>query len=104
MEENFYDDSAYYKSRVQLHAELAIMASPFVPKERFEGLLARKIEDGSRNTGNAVTQDLKWLTKYHRSCGVHVTPTSFMNGIEAGQISSGWTMEQWVEFLSPFLE
>ena len=31
-------------------------------------------------------------------CGyraVHVTPTVFVNGIEAPDISSGWTAEEW---------
>lgn len=103
MEDNFYDDSAYTKSRAQLNAELAVIAASFVPKDKFEALLAYKVVEGARNSGNEMTQSLKWLTKYHRSCGVHVTPTCFLNGIEAGQISSGWTTEQWQELLIPFL-
>ena len=103
VEDKFYDDSAYSKSRVQLNAELADIAAAFVPKEKFEALLAFKPEPGARNSGNAMTQALKWHTKYHRACGVHVTPTCFMNGIEAGQISSGWTDDQWQAFFTPFL-
>ena len=63
--------------------------------------LAYKVVEGSRNTGNETTQDLKWLVKYHRSQGVHVTPTCFINNIEAGQISSGWELSQWQELLEP---
>lgn len=103
VEDKFYDDSAYFKTRAQMHEELAGIAAAFVPKEGFEKLVAFKVEEGGRNTGNEMTQDLKWLTKYHRSCGVHVTPTCFMNGIEAGQISSGWTLTQWQEFFTPFI-
>lgn len=32
-------------------------------------------EDGSLNTGNGVTNDLKVLVKMNRLTGVHVTPT-----------------------------
>lgn len=103
VEDKFYDDSAYSKSRAQLNAELAEIAASFVPKERVEELLAFRPEPGARNSGNATTQPLKWHVKYHRSCGVHVTPTCFMNGIEASQISSGWTQEQWRDMLIPFL-
>jgi hypothetical protein len=34
---------------------------------------------------------------------VHVTPTVFVNGIEASDISSSWTLEQWENFLNPLL-
>jgi hypothetical protein len=57
--------------------------------------LARTIVEGSLNTGNAATLDLKWATKYHRVRGVHVTPTVFLNGIEAPDVSSGWDADQW---------
>ena len=46
-----------------------------------------------------TTKLLKFAIKYHRIRGVHVTPTVFVNGIEAPDISSGWTAEQWIEKL-----
>ena len=101
--ENFYDDSAYSKSRVQMHRELADIAAAYVSKDQFERLLALKVVEGARNSGNEMTQALKWHTKYHRACGVHVTPTCFLNGIEAAHISSSWTLDQWEEFLTPYL-
>ena len=73
-------------------------------KEQFKNLLKYKVVEGSRNTGNETTQMMKYLVKYHRSCGVHVTPTCFLNGIEASAVSSGWTLAQWQEFLLPHLE
>ena len=32
---------------------------------------------------------------------VHVTPTVFVNGLEAGVVGSGWTGAEWKQFLSP---
>jgi len=46
-----------------------------------------------------VTKLLKFHTKHHRTRGVHVTPTVYMNSIEAPDVSSGWSAEQWVEKL-----
>ncbi len=103
VEDLFYDHAAYAKSRAQMHSELGEIATACVSKELFCQLLAYKSVDGSRNGGNEITQDLKWHVKYHRACGVHVTPTCFMNNIEAAEISSGWTMSQWQQFLTPFL-
>jgi len=51
--------------------------------------------NGSANSGNGVTQAVKWAVKYHRSRAVHVTPTAFFNGIEAPDVSSGWTGDDW---------
>jgi hypothetical protein len=50
------------------------------------------------NEGNAMTQEIKWASKFHRTRGVHVTPTVFVNGIEAGVVSSSWTEEDWNKF------
>jgi len=46
-----------------------------------------------------VTKLLKFAVKHHRTRGVHVTPTVYMNSIEAPDVSSGWTAEQWIEKL-----
>jgi hypothetical protein len=53
----------------------------------------------SPNSGNAVTQLVKWYTKHGRKNGIHVTPTVLVNGIEEPSISSGWTQAQWDEYL-----
>lgn len=71
-------------------------------------------EDGSLNTGNATTNDLKLLIKAARLTGVHVSPTvvfnvcliswyselqlTFQGNIE-NSISSSFTAEQWDEWL-----
>ena len=55
--------------------------------------------EGVRNAGNAVTGDVKLIVKSARLTGVHVTPTVLFDGVVAGEISSGWTGEQWGEWL-----
>ncbi|CAE7706087.1 unnamed protein product, partial [Symbiodinium microadriaticum] len=102
--EEFYDIATYSMSRLRMYEELAEIAGLFVPKEEFLNLLAFKHVEGQRNSGNETTQNVKWLVKYHRSCGVHVTPTCFFNNIEAGEISSGWDLQTWQDFLAPFFQ
>ena len=34
---------------------------------------------------------------------VHVTPTVFLNGVVAPDVSSGWTADQWTEKLTGVL-
>ncbi|KAI9806928.1 MAG: hypothetical protein M1833_002586 [Piccolia ochrophora] len=57
-------------------------------------------KDGSLNIGNGVTNDLKLLVKANRLTGVHVTPTVLFNGVVENSISSGFTKEQWEEWLN----
>ena len=56
-------------------------------------------QDGSLNSGNEVTDDLKVLVKMARLVGVHVSPTVIVDGVVENSISSGWTTEQWMEYL-----
>ncbi|OCK84687.1 hypothetical protein K432DRAFT_439866 [Lepidopterella palustris CBS 459.81] len=56
--------------------------------------------DGSLNSGNGVTNDVKVMVKANRLVGVHVTPTVLFNGIVENSISSSWTKEQWEEWLA----
>lgn len=94
----FKDDTTWDLSRAQIYEELLVIASANgVDRATVEPLLARSPEGG--NSGNQMTQVIKWVVKYHRCRAVHVTPTVHVNGLEAGVVSSGWTTEQWVEFL-----
>jgi hypothetical protein len=82
-QDQFMDVATYDKSRLQIYAMLAELASAVVDKESFLSLLQYKADDkGSKNNGNGTTQNLKWCVRYHRSRGVHVTPTCFVNDIE----------------------
>lgn len=59
------------------------------------------LRTGSGNSGNKVGAALKFACKYHRTRGVHVTPTVFINGVQDPSASSSWTADEWVERLEP---
>ncbi|CAK9057170.1 unnamed protein product [Durusdinium trenchii] len=96
-QEDFFDDKVFEKSRQQIYKELAIVAH----EQGFDDkkIMARLHLTGLGNAGNAVTQHLKWATRFHRLRGVHVTPTVFVNGLEAGIVSSDWKPDEWEAFL-----
>ena len=48
-------------------------------------------------------EQIKFVTKFHRMRGVHVTPTVYANGLEAVEVSSGWNVDQWKEFVDKLL-
>ncbi|CAK4030768.1 Hypothetical predicted protein [Lecanosticta acicola] len=54
--------------------------------------------DGSKNSGNAVTNDLKPLVKHQRLQGVHVTPTVLFNGLVENGISSSFSKSDWEQW------
>jgi len=94
----FKDDDTWDKTRKQIYDELLdVAASVGADKAAVSALLSMK--PGGGNSGNDMTQMIKWMAKYHRCRGVHVTPTVHVNGLEAGVVSSGWTTEQWLEYL-----
>mmetsp|Transcript_17470 Transcript_17470/g.49340 ORF Transcript_17470/g.49340 Transcript_17470/m.49340 type:complete len:221 (-) Transcript_17470:474-1136(-) len=59
-------------------------------------------EEGNMGLG-AVTKELKFSIKHHRLRGVHVTPTVFVNMIEASDMSSSWSADQFIEKLESIL-
>jgi len=105
----FKDQKAYFdvnvvnETRNRTYKRLAKLAgSVGVDEKKVYSLLEisdKPGEDGSLNTGNAVTNDLKLLIKAARLVGIHVSPTVLFDGLIAGDISSGWTKEQWEEWL-----
>lgn len=100
----YFDVSLVNETRNATYRRLARLAheSVGVDEEEVYGLLAipeKAGEDGSLNVGNGVTDDLKVLVRMARTVGVHVSPTVFLDGVEAREISSGWTADQWVEWL-----
>eukprot|EP00434_Breviolum_minutum_P017198 symbB.v1.2.015183.t1/scaffold1044.1/size142232/4 len=96
-QENYFDDKTFDKSRQQIYRDLAILAHEQGYDDK--KIMARLQLAGLGNAGNAVTQHLKWATKFHRVRGVHVTPTVFVNGLEAGIVSSDWSPDEWKAFL-----
>ncbi|KAM0335312.1 hypothetical protein ACHAQA_000357 [Verticillium albo-atrum] len=103
-QKDFFDVNVVHETRNATYARLAKLAarSAGVDEAAVYGLLAisdKPAADGSLNTGNAVTVDLKLAVKMARLTGVHVSPTALLDGVVQGDISSGWTKEQWTEWL-----
>jgi len=100
----YYDVSVVNETRNQTYARLAkLAASVGVDEAKVYDLLKisdKPGADGSLNTGNGVTADIKVMTKTNRLVGVHVTPTVLFNGVVENSISSGFTGEQWQEWLA----
>eukprot|EP00451_Oxyrrhis_marina_P041550 CAMPEP_0204400274 /NCGR_PEP_ID=MMETSP0470-20130426/4000_1 /ASSEMBLY_ACC=CAM_ASM_000385 /TAXON_ID=2969 /ORGANISM="Oxyrrhis marina" /LENGTH=201 /DNA_ID=CAMNT_0051395135 /DNA_START=54 /DNA_END=659 /DNA_ORIENTATION=- len=94
----FFDDATIDKTRKQIYEELAALVTSEAEKK--EAILQKLvIAPGSGNCGHAMQQTLKFYVKYHRARSIHVTPTVLVNGLEAGEISSSFTEEQWMEWL-----
>ncbi|GIS88929.1 MAG: hypothetical protein CM1200mP18_16390 [Gammaproteobacteria bacterium] len=94
---DFFDDHAKDLSRIQIYEKLvAIGGKSNYDVSSLSGLLSLNDVTGNDGLG-VVTQHLKWAVKYHRMRSVHVTPTVFINGIEAPDISSGWSDNEWLE-------
>jgi hypothetical protein len=103
-QKEYFDVNVVNESRNQTYKRLAQLAGQIdgVDEGTIFGLLKisdKPAEDGSLNTGNGVTNDVKLMVKANRVTGVHVSPTVLFNGIEERSISSGWTPEQWEEWL-----
>lgn len=102
-QEQFYDEATCDMTRNQIYTALAdIAAGVGVDKAAVLDYVAIAPSAEGGNTGNKATQAIKWAVKFHRCRGMHVTPTVLCNGLEAPQVSSGWTPEQWKEFLAPW--
>lgn len=101
---DFFDVNVVDEPRNKTYERLAKLAGQVdgVDESKILSLLKvsnRPGEGGALNTGNQVTDDLKWLIKQARQTGVHVSPTVLFNGVPEGAISSGWTVDQWTEWL-----
>ncbi|ORY54854.1 thioredoxin-like protein [Pseudomassariella vexata] len=100
---DYFDVNVVNETRNQTYKRLAkLAASVGVDETKIYELLEisdKAADDGGLNNGNKVTNDLKVLIKMARLVGVHVSPTVIFDGVVANDISSGWTREQWSEFL-----
>jgi hypothetical protein len=93
----FKDDKTWDKSRLQIYDDLLALVPSNVDAAKVKSLLMPTGTGG--NEGNAMLQEIKWAVKTHRTRGVHITPTVFVNGLEASVVSSGWTAGEWLSFL-----
>ena len=98
---DFSDENTWSKSRSEIIEELATVAETLGIKK--VDLIGKLSINGGGNTGNEMTQQIKFVTKFHRMRGVHITPTVYANGLEAVEVSSGWNVDQWKEFLDKLL-
>jgi len=77
--ESYYDVNTVNETRNQTYKRLAKLGgSVGVPEDKLLDKLwisDKPAADGSLNTGNSVTNDLKVLVRFNRKQGVHVTPT-----------------------------
>lgn len=90
----------YGKTRTDIYRDLVALAGTIgVDETKMETLLAYPADTDALNSGNAVTDDLKWHVKYGRYNAIHVSPTVLVNGIMDNKISSSWAPEQWSEHL-----
>jgi len=103
-EELVFDCVTYDRTRNELYELLAGAATEATGVDKVAVLEKVKYLGTSPNSGNETGQMLKWYVKHGRKNGIHVTPTVYMNGIEEGQVSSGWTLEQWSEYLDEKLK
>ena len=104
VQQDFYDVNVVHESRNQTYRRLAKLAAGSAGVSEDEVYALLEVSDkagpeGQLNIGNQVTNDVKVVVKMARLVGVHVTPTVITNGVVAGEISSSWTGDQWLEYL-----
>ncbi|KAL1883541.1 hypothetical protein Plec18167_002545 [Paecilomyces lecythidis] len=102
-QKEFFDENVVNETRNKTYERLAKIAGN-IGVDESEVLKLLLISDkpgegGSLNSGNGVTNDIKFMTKVNRVVGVHVTPTVFFDGAEERSISSSFTAAQWEEWL-----
>ncbi|EGO02389.1 hypothetical protein SERLA73DRAFT_86683 [Serpula lacrymans var. lacrymans S7.3] len=99
---SFFDVPSSTLTPLQIRAQLASLAAQVIPPSKideYNGLLAIK-EGAGGNGGVGVTDDLKYMVKFSRQNGVHVSPTVLWDGLVANEISSSWGEKEWTEFLA----
>ena len=101
-QEQFFDDNIGHKSKNEILGEMADIGAELGANK--EDILSWAAMDAENNGGKSVDKAMKLCTKYHRARGVHVTPTVFINGLEASEISSSWTADEWRELLNAIIE
>ncbi|KAK5311394.1 hypothetical protein LTR70_008816 [Exophiala xenobiotica] len=105
----YFDVNVVHESRNQTYKRLAKLAGDTtgVDENKYYELLEISDQpgpDGSLNTGNKVTDDVKYMTKTNRLVGVHVTPTVLFDGWTEGSISSSWSKDDWASWLEKNLK
>lgn len=103
-QKEYFDVNVVNETRNATYARLAKLGATSIGVEEEEMYELLKIpekagEDGALNSGNKVTDDLKVTVKMARTNGTHVTPTVWLDGVEAKEVGSGWSKEEWMKWL-----
>ncbi|CAL3972419.1 unnamed protein product [Diplocarpon coronariae] len=100
---SFYDVNVVNETRNKTYERLAKIGGKVgVDEKKLYELLYvsdKPSADGSLNSGNGVTNELKVLIKMNRMVGIHVSPTVVFDGVVENGISSSFSAEQWEEWL-----
>lgn len=87
----YFDVNVVNETRNNTYSRLSKLAgSVGVDEKKIYSLLEisdKPGPDGSLNSGNKVTNDIKLLTKANRLTGVHVTPTVLFN-VREGSVTN----------------
>jgi len=105
--EKFYDVAVIDKTRRELWDDMVKLAEEAVPGIDVAVLksvlsLQTEAHPDERNIGCGVIQELKWAIKHSRLLGIHVSPTTTLNGVVC-DTSSGWTLDDWLGFFDTHL-
>lgn len=108
-QKEYFDVNVVHETRNQTYKRLAKLAASTtgVDEAKYYELLEisdKPGPDGSLNTGNKVTDDVKYMVKTNRLVGVHVTPTVLFDGWPEGSISSSFTKDDWQGWLDKNLK
>ncbi|BGP36312.1 hypothetical protein JCM10450v2_000208 [Rhodotorula kratochvilovae] len=96
-QEAFYDEPCAAETPNQTRERLAdFAASTGIDRDAF----LKAVGVGKGNGGTSVTADLKLQIKYHRTRGVHVTPTVYLDGLAEPSISSSFSGDDWKKFVN----
>lgn len=104
--EYYYDEPTYGETRAQTYDRLAELAakSVGVDKKAFLDLVSVAESNTPKNAGNKVSNDIKAFTRVSRQNGIHVSPTVVVDGVVANDVSSSFTVDQWIDKVSSVVE
>lgn len=103
--DKYYDSHTIDETRAQSYRRLAQLADHVSPGTEADILDQLHIDPAKTpdaegdNGGNKVTNIVKLPVKYGRLVGIHVSPTVLTDGAVANAVSSGWSAQQWQEYL-----
>lgn len=101
--EHWYDTEIIDMTRGDIIESVLKEVAPLVTEtqlKQIRGLVSIRRSTIPDNTGNGVTGDVKYFTRYHRTRGVHMTPTVFIDGVISSNIESSTPTLEIVNLLS----